>query len=276
VELIGGVPGNKLDLFLTHFMFKQKISISINSNYDREELFEEFEILMGNFCKTGQIIGDYETPFVVENDLIAYQTSLEKTSLSKKHYDEYTTQRIKKIEDWCHSKIITEVVGKAVPSYKGVCNCRRPAFYILFTHILNNSSPIDCGTCGKIVPLYKVPNLNYGDRTDILRWESDYKSCDSLQLNCTVGERWATKQMSDQKSQLSKQGISVCNKISKLTGVPSYYYLFNYKRISSQKDESRKCPSCNGKWLLREPLLNFYNFKCDKCWLLSTFSPITN
>jgi predicted nucleic acid-binding Zn ribbon protein len=127
-----------------------------------------------------------------------------------------------------------------------------------------------------VVPLYKLEHFTQSEKCDILRWEKNYKACDDLQLGCEVGERWATKQMSDHKSQLSKQGIAVCNKISELTGVPTYYYLFNYKQISAQKDKSRKCPSCNGKWLLKEPLLNFYNFKCDKCRLVSTFSPVTS
>ena len=56
-------------------MHKQKLSILINSTFDRNKLYDEFEILMSNFCKTGQIIGDYETPFITDNELIAYQTT---------------------------------------------------------------------------------------------------------------------------------------------------------------------------------------------------------
>lgn len=60
-------------------MYKQKLTISINSSFDRAKLCDEFEILMSNLCKTGQIIGSYETPFITENELIAYQTTLEDT-----------------------------------------------------------------------------------------------------------------------------------------------------------------------------------------------------
>lgn len=257
-------------------MFKQKISISINSKFDRDKLFDEFDALMGNFCNTGQIIGDYETPFVSENQLISYQTTLERVSLSKKYYDEYASKRVKEIEQSCDSKLTTEVIGKAIPEYKGVCKCKKPDFYILFTFAFNSSGFVDCGNCNKVVPLYKLTQLSYNDRSEMLSWETNYKACDNLQLGCTVGEKWATKQMSDASSQLSKQGISVCDTIKEFTDIPTYYYLYNYRHISPQKDKARLCPICNGKWLLQERLHHFYDFKCDNCKLLSSFSPVTN
>ena len=257
-------------------MYKQKISISINSRFDRDKLYDEFEALMSNLCKTGQVLGNYETPFIVDNELISYQTTLETTSLSKKYFDEYTKKRLIDIEHWCNSKLKTEVVGKAIPEYKGVCKCKRSDFYILFTYALNSSGFLDCGNCRKVVPIYKLKQLTYNDRYEMLSWETNYKACDDLQLGCTVGEKWATKQMSDPDSQLSKQGINICKKIMEATGIPTYYYLHNYRHISPQKDKARLCPSCNRKWLLKERLLDFYDFKCDKCKLLSTFSPVTN
>lgn len=256
-------------------MYKQKISISINSEFDRDKLYDEFETLMSNLCKTGQIIGNYETSFITDNELISYQKTLETTSLSKKYFDEYTRKRVGNIEQWSDSKLKTEVIGKAMPQYKGVCKCKKSEFYILFTHALNGSGLLDCGNCKKIVPIYKLTQLTYNDRHEMLCWETNYKACDDLQLGCTVGEKWATKQMSDPNSQLSKQGMDICKKIKAVTGIPTYYYLHNYRRITSQKDKARLCPSCNGKWLLKEQLLDFYDFQCNKCKLLSTFSPLT-
>lgn len=256
-------------------MYKQKISISINTKFDRDKLYEEFEILMSNLCTTGQILSNYETPFITDQELVSYHTTLEKTSLSKKYFDEYTKKRVNDIEQWCNSKLITEVVGKANPDYKGVCKCKKPEFYILFTYTLNSSGLLDCGSCKKVVPLYKLTQLNYNDRHEILSWETNYKACDDLQLLCTVGEKWATRQMSDPKSQLSKQGSDICSRINEATGIPTYYYLHNYRRIAPQKDKTKLCPSCNGNWLLKDRLLDFYDFKCDNCKLLSTFSPVT-
>ena len=257
-------------------MFKQKISIVISSNYDKDKLLDEFEALMGSYCKTGQFMGNYETPFATDDELIAYQTTLERTSLSKKYNDEYVNLRIKNLELWCESRLKTEVVGKANLGYKGVCKCKKPDFFILFTYALNDSGFIDCGTCKKVVPLYRLTPLSYNDRLDILSWDRHYKSCDYLQLGCTVGEKWATKQMSDPASQLSVEGVIICERLKEITGIPAYYYLYNYRHISPEQDKARKCPSCNRQWLLKKRLHDFYDFKCDKCRLLSSFSPVTN
>jgi predicted nucleic acid-binding Zn ribbon protein len=257
-------------------MYKQKISISINAKFDKVKIYDEFDALMGNLYKTGQILGNYETPFIKDNELVAYQTTLEKTSLSKKYFDEFTRKRWSDIEKLCNSRLRTEIVGKAIPEYVGVCNCKKPDFYILFTHAFNESGFLDCGNCRKIVPIYKLTKLSYEDRYEMLAWESNYKACDNLQLGCKVGEKWATKQMSDPGSQLSKQGIDICKRIAEATGIPTYYYLHNYRHIAPKKDKSRPCPSCKGKWLLKQKLHDYYDFKCDKCKLLSTFSPVTD
>jgi len=105
---------------------------------------------MSNLCKTGQVIGNYETSFITDNELVSFQTTLETTSLSKKYFDEYTNKRVNNIEQWCNSKLKTEVVGKAIPEYKGVCKCKKSEFYILFTYTLNSSGFLDCGNCKKL------------------------------------------------------------------------------------------------------------------------------
>ena len=255
-------------------MFKQKISIAINSKFDRDKLFDEFEALMGNLFKTGQVPGNYETPFITDNELVSFQTTLEPSSLSKKYFDEFTKKRVSDLEQWCNAKLKTKVVGKIIPGYKGVCKCMKPDFYVLFTHALNSAGFLDCGTCNKFVPIYRLTQLTYDDKHEMWSWEANYKACDNLQLGGIVGEKWATKQMSDPHSTLSKQGIGICKKVKAATGIPTYYYLYNYRHISPQKDKARLCPSCNRNWLLKERLHDLYDFKCDKCQLLSTLSPV--
>lgn len=73
-------------------------------------------------------------------------------------------------------------------------------------------------------------------------------------------------------SYLSKDGIEICKKIEELTSIPTYYFLYNYRKSRGDKS-SRPCPICNNKWDLKEQLHNFFDFKCDICRLLSTKSP---
>lgn len=44
-------------------MYKQKISITINSKFKKDQIFDEFESLLGSLWKTGQIEGPFETPY---------------------------------------------------------------------------------------------------------------------------------------------------------------------------------------------------------------------
>lgn len=256
-------------------MYKQKISIAINSDYDKEKLFDEFMMLMTSFSRTGQVVGGIASPYVSENELISYQTTLEKDALDAKYYDEWVAASVKNLETWCDAPLITTVAGQHIPAYKEVCKCGNRHTYVLFTAYANEGAVIDCGNCGCPVPVYQLEELTSSDRADIKCWAEDYAACDSLNMGCHVGEEWAIKQMSDWKSQLSKFGIDVCRRITKRTGVPSYYYLFNYRNISLEKDKQCKCPSCDGEWLLAEKWLGFYDFRCDHCKLLSTLTTNT-
>lgn len=75
-------------------------------------------------------------------------------------------------------------------------------------------------------------------------------------------------------SNLSKQGMEICKRIEELTSIPTYYFLYNYRKARGDQ-LSRPCPICSSKWNLKEQLHNFYDFKCDTCRLVSTISPNT-
>ncbi|MBD1363913.1 DUF2310 family Zn-ribbon-containing protein [Mucilaginibacter sp. ZT4R22] len=254
-------------------MYKYKIYIAISkANADKEKLSDQFIILLESLCSTGQIMGGIESPYISENEIICYQTTLEKTSLDAKYNDEWVNKGLKELEEACNSKLIIEFAGQHVPFYKDVCSCAHHDSYVLFTTYSNESSPINCGTCGRPVPIYKIQELADSDRYEMESWEGDYISCDNLNMGCAVGEKWAINQLSNPTSQLSQLGRRVCNQITEKTKVSTYYYLLNYRTISLAKDKLRKCPCCNGEWLLNEKWLRFYDFKCDNCLLVSTLS----
>lgn len=253
-------------------MYKQKISISINSKFNKDQILNEFDSLLGSLWKTGQIEGPFETPYYIKHEIASFQTTPERNSFSKKYNDQYVNLKISNLENWCQSKLNTEVIGKSFPYSGGTCNCKKNVYFILFTNAFNNSSPITCGVCNKSIPIYRISNLTYDDRYDIYNWQNEYRSCDDLQLGCKVGEKWSTKQMSDPNSQLSEYGRHICSRITEITRIPTYYYLFNYRKITQARDKLRNCPSCKNKWLSQEPHLNFYSFKCDNCMLVSSLT----
>jgi len=253
-------------------MYIQEISIEINTEIDKEELLYEFDWLMGSYRQNGQTQGDFHCKYINENKIVWLPYTLEKDSLNEKYNNFYVNSQIKKIEELCNSTILFKMVGKSCEDYESPCSCNTPEFYILITNYISISSPLKCGTCNKSVPLYRLPHYSDNGYYQVLSWMTNYISCDSLQMNCKVGERWALNQMQNVNSQLSKQGFKICRRIEELTGIPTYYYLHNYRKVKG--DESLKpCPICNGKWYLKKRMHNFYDFKCDKCKIISTISP---
>jgi hypothetical protein len=129
-----------------------------------------------------------------------------------------------------------------------------------------------CIDCNGIVPLYRLPPSSTGEHSELLSWKSNYRACDALQMNCTVGERFGKRQTSDLASELSRSGLAVCRDLKRLTGRPVYYYLYRESTRSHSVELRRKCPNCGGPWRLQEPLHGKFDFKCDKCRLLSNIA----
>ncbi len=252
-------------------MYIQEISIDINTKVDKNELVDEFSLLLSFYRSNGQTQGRIESQFIEGEKIVCLPFTLENNSLDKKYNSYYVNNQVKKLEDICNSKLRSKLVGKSYDSYEGPCKCTKPEYYILITNYITIESPLTCGDCNKPVPLYRIPKYYDHGYMPILRWETNYVSCDNLQMNCEVGERWALNQMQEINSQLSKQGLEICKKIEELTSIPIFYYLYNYKKFKG--DELRKpCPSCSKKWNLKTRLHNLYDFKCNHCKIISTIS----
>jgi predicted nucleic acid-binding Zn ribbon protein len=253
-------------------MYIQEISIEVKTKEDKDDLIDEFGLLLSFYRGSGQTQGRIESQYFENDRIVGLPFTHEKNALNKKNNNFYVDRQAKKVELLCNSKLSFRTVGKSYASYGGPCKCKKPQFYILMTNYVSISSPLTCGSCNKPVPLYRLPVYYDHGYMPILSWETNYISCDSLQMNCEVGERWALNQMQEPKSQLSKQGLEICRSIETLTNVPTYYYLHNSK-VYKGDQLSRPCPICDQKWDLEAELHNHYEFKCDTCRLISTTSP---
>lgn len=252
-------------------MYIQKIKVEIKTKAYKDEVFEEMSLLTHYYRNNGQSQGKIQSQYVAGNNIICLPFTLEKDSLDRKYNNFYVDRQYEKIEQLCAAKIQIKTVGKTSEAYKSACKCKKSDFYILITNYITIESPIFCGTCDEPVPLYRLPKYYDHGYAAILSWESDYISCDTLQMNCWVGERWASNQMEDLKSTLTKQGLKICETLENLTNTPVYYYLHNYSKYK-EDDLSRTCPGCNSNWGLQEQLHDRYDFKCDQCRLVSTLS----
>ncbi len=250
-------------------MYVFEISIEIK-DHNLEEIYDDFTSLISCYWKNGQIHED-RIDYIKNNKIVMVVNTLERDSLSKDYNNYYVNNRIDKIQEKWNSKIEFQFLGE-MPYDKllieNVCSCSKSEFHILYTDAYSLGSPIKCGNCFGTIPLYKFPKYNEHSYQEVLWWEQDYKACDRLQIGCSVGEKWALNQMQEVNSQLTKVGLKICRKMEELTNIPTYYFLYDYRKIKKNA-AIKKCPSCKKEWLLETPLHKLFDFKCDSCKLLS-------
>jgi predicted nucleic acid-binding Zn ribbon protein len=157
------------------------------------------------------------------------------------------------------------IVGKN-PDSQVVCNCRRPPALIMVL----GDTPLTCSDCGGKVPLYRISRMRrHGNDHGLRYWAHRYRAVDDLWTGSDVGEQFAYRQLSQHDSDLSKLGRSTCRRIENTTGIPTYYYLYRWYARSMPSERRRTCPSCGRKWLQEPPWMDGYDFRCDRCRLVS-------
>jgi predicted nucleic acid-binding Zn ribbon protein len=254
-------------------MFVAEIRWQIPLTSTPEQLDEISYSLLAVLRKNGQII-NWDWPIaIVGETLRTFVTILEPDALELKYANKYVRKEIAAALELGFSSPQIEIIGKSPGISEGTtCNCESSS-YILSTHYLEIGSPVKCGDCFAHIPLYHLPKTYDGEEYyDILTWERDYQACDILQMHCTTGERFGIRQMSDFNSSLAQQGKKIGDRLTELTGKPTYYQLWRYKlRTTITKERQRRCPSCHGNWLLARQWHRF-DFKCDLCRLVSEIS----
>ena len=237
---------------------------------DSKSIVDSVIFLLGAWRMNGQILGTQFPIAETRGGLEIYVNTPTDTSLSEEFNNEYVDNHISEITKHKVKAKIT-VLGKE-PESARICNCPTVTKYILFTSYASLESPLKCFECFGIVPLYKIPKTANGEYHDIISWQSDYQACDSLQMNCAVGERFGTDQISKHDSPLTRKGLKVCQSIKKATGRQVFYYLYRYNAKSYKNELLRKCPNCSGDWYLKTPLHGKFDFMCKKCNLLSNIA----
>lgn len=158
--------------------------------------------------------------------------------------------------------------------------------FVLFTHMTDCFPPVCRCDTGEPIPAYLLP-LSDKDREHLYLWASEYRNHDSIWMASGDLEMAAYRQLAEPKSGLSRTGRTLCEKIEKVTGIPTYYYL--HRHWGRKKGEAdRICPECGGNWNVRgtsgdnSGFSDFFSqadpdssdfwdftFRCDHCRLVS-------
>jgi predicted nucleic acid-binding Zn ribbon protein len=253
-------------------MYTHQLSIKVADAANIADAFSEFEFLLASYRSSGQILGTEFNAFIDNGNISSIVRTHEEDSLSSQYNNFYVKLRTERLEELCSNKMMVERKGQ-LHDTATVCNCAKSDFYMLIADHSVVDSPVKCGTCFEVVPLYKLPAYYEHGFGPVLTWEANYQACDTLQINAEVGEEWATEQMSNPNSELSINGRSIAAGIEQNTGINTYYYLHNAKETTVEDELDSKCPACTNDWLLMQPLAGgIFPFKCDNCRLISTFS----
>lgn len=252
-------------------MIGAKLSFRQSLVCDAEQVEEAVDSLTACLRNNGQILGR-EQPSVWEgNTLHAHVLLPAADALAKSRHNKYVARGFERLRKAGVSKISIKIFDD--PSESEEVHSHKASSYVLFTTYVMLASPLKCGDCFEPLPLYTIPpTYDQSEYYDVLTWESDYQACDTLQMHCRTGERFALRQMGDPESSLSKQGRDICDRITRSTDTPTYYYLHRYvRRTTLTREEERRCPVCGGDWRLTKRW-HLFDFRCDRCRLVSNVS----
>lgn len=150
--------------------------------------------------------------------------------------------------------------------------CAKPDALIVFTSFLHTCSPIRCAAHFAPVPLYRLPSVSNGDQKQLVQWQEDWQACDQLQMNGSVLQHAATREISELDSDLSRRGRKLAQRLAAQLARPVYYYLYRLGGTSLTEEKNRRCPGCGGAWRLDEPWHGLFDFCCPDCQLVSNLS----
>ena len=227
--------------------------------------------LLSIWFKNGQLSHDVFPLVQIDQMLRAYVQIPAKDSLSKKYSNKFLSLALKRLGTEDIGTPSIRVLGFDPASVRP-CKCKQRTSHILFTTYLSQESPLRCGDCFGPIPLYLIPHTSGDEHWDVMQWAFNYAACDTLQMGCTVGEKFGERELLDVESNLSAQGRAVCASIAITTGLPTYYFLSKCRARSLVSEKRRMYPVCGDAWVLEKPWHNKFDFKCDACLLLSNFA----
>jgi predicted nucleic acid-binding Zn ribbon protein len=221
--------------------------------------------------RSGQVLKNNHHVIINNNTIRIPVICPEKNSLTSKNNSIYANKVIKKLgkNNGCSPEFIYTGRDADNINYKVPENS---SSYILYSGL---ESPLYCGDTFKPIPLYKILETDHdGDDYDNINfWNKDYQRLYGLWLSSRDYEGFAQEQLQEVHSPINTWGRELCEIIEKITGVPTYYFLFNYRVCTEQQDKQRKCPITGNDWYFKgKTSSDFFAFKCEESRLVSELS----
>lgn len=234
-----------------------------------DEACDAVQGLLSTLYKNGQIVTRV-WPITVEGAALrAVVLVAAVDALEARHYNRFASKALSELGELGLERPTVRWLGPDPTSVpECVCGDCRSAL-VLYTDYLSLEPPLRCLDCFQPLGLFRLPTNESGEHLGLLQWQADYQACDTLQMHTMTGERFGERQLGQLGSSLSRRGLELCASIARAVERPVFYYLHRARARSLRAELSRRCPSCGGPWRLGEPLHGRFDFRCDRCSLLS-------
>ena len=227
------------------------------------------ESYLAALLKNGQIYGTHLVAWS-GGTLNVYAQIPRPDSLDERHHSDWGLRDLEAVANSFGQRpkyfVIDDDVPERFPTWQSSSSL------YLFTHALDDSSPVCCGDTGRPIPLYLIP-IPQEKRESLYFWSRSYNYHDNIWFGSGTLEIPTYTQLADPNSELSNNGRKLCSTIEQATGIPTFYFMHRYwGRIDGES--MRPCPVCGGQWNQSEvrydrtPFHQFH-FKCETCRLVS-------
>jgi predicted nucleic acid-binding Zn ribbon protein len=251
-------------------MYTAELTVLFEKANQCEAVSDALTELLACWYKNGQIS---LTPSAFaqsgDQEIKAFVMLPEAESLNPKWHSIYVRNALTRL---CalDGSVSIKVLGRD-PQASDSCHCAKRTCLVMYTHYLSAESPVRCGTCFLPVALYHLPCTRDYEYFDWRSWEVNYRACDALQMQCTVGERYHERQLHDPSSDLNRSGLALRDAVCQLIKIPVFYLLHRTRGRSKASERKRCCPSCGAVWLLAHRW-HVFDFRCDACMLASNIA----
>ncbi|WP_337878979.1 DUF2310 family Zn-ribbon-containing protein [Rheinheimera sp.] len=146
------------------------------------------------------------------------------------------------------------------------------AALIQFCSFSAMNSVLYCAEHFAPVPLYRL-RRGADDFEPLIRWQLQYQALDEIQMQQhRVLPRQAELSLQQFGSALNQMGYRQARALSTELHKPVYYYLYSGSSTDCASEAHKLCPGCGGQWRLEQPWHQLFDFRCERCQLLSNIA----
>ncbi|MFM2482473.1 Zn-ribbon-containing protein [Celerinatantimonas sp. YJH-8] len=253
-------------------MFQHRLTFECFDNTTITVAQQAIMRVLDSLRYNGQILGREFPCYFHNGSFICQVVCPEQDSLNAQYASPQVKAALKQLSDACLLRPDIKYLGEELFSDSTENNLAQVSAYILYTSFIHSCSPLRSLERFLPVPLYRIPAVANGDQRQIIKWQEDWSACDQLQMNGFILENEAVEQLSTTGTRLFQRGWDLVRRIGYLTGKPTYLYLYRVGGHSLEEEKNRSCPVCGHSWRLEAPLHDLFEFRCDRCLLISNLS----